>query len=150
MGCIGVGSQGNWNMDAFMGQPDVQVLAVCDVDKSRVKNAKEKVDRRYGNTDCAVYSDFRELLARTDIDTILLATPDHWHAIPAIASLSSGRDVFGEKPISHCLMEGRAMANAQKRYGRIWQTGSWQRSQGHFRFACELVRNGTDRQGGKG
>ena len=86
--------------------------------------------------------DFRELLARKDIDAISLATPDHWHAVPAITALNAGMDVYGEKPISHCLMEGRAMADAQKKNARIWQTGSWQRSQDHFRHACELVRNG--------
>jgi predicted dehydrogenase len=129
-------------MQVFLGQPDVQVVAVCDVDRNHLNNAKSIVDRHYGNGDCAAYTDFRELLARKDLDAISLATPDHWHAIPAIMAMNAGLDVYGEKPISHCLMEGRAMANAQKENGRIWQTGSWQRSQAHFRFACELVRNG--------
>jgi len=142
MGCIGVGGQGTGNMQVFLGQPDVQVVAVCDVDRNHLNNAKSIVDRHYGNGDCAAYTDFRELLARKDLDAISLATPDHWHAIPAIMAMNAGLDVYGEKPISHCLMEGRAMANAQKENGRIWQTGSWQRSQAHFRFACELVRNG--------
>ena len=142
MGCIGVGGQGTGNMQVFLGQPDVQVVAVCDVDRNHLNNAKSIVDRHYGNGDCAAYTDFRGLLARKDLDAISLATPDHWHAIPAIMAMNAGLDVYGEKPISHCLMEGRAMANAQKENGRIWQTGSWQRSQAHFRFACELVRNG--------
>ncbi|MGC8668500.1 MAG: Gfo/Idh/MocA family protein [Chthonomonadales bacterium] len=142
MGCIGVGGQGTGNMNVFLGQPDVQVVAVCDVDRNHLNNAKSIVDRHYGNTDCAAYTDFRELLARKDLDAISLATPDHWHAIPAIMAMNAGMDIYGEKPISHCLREGRAMANAQKLNGRIWQTGSWQRSQAHFRFACELVRNG--------
>lgn len=142
MGCIGMGGQGTGNMSVFLGQPDVQVVAVCDVDRNHLANAKNIVDRHYGNSDCAAYTDFRELLARKDLDAISLATPDHWHAIPAIMAMEAGLDVYGEKPISHCLMEGRAMANAQKKNGRIWQTGSWQRSQAHFRFACELVRNG--------
>ncbi|HEY0074484.1 MAG TPA: Gfo/Idh/MocA family oxidoreductase [Abditibacteriaceae bacterium] len=142
MGCIGTGGMGQGNMDNFLGQSDVRVLAVCDVDKNHLRDAKNKVDGRYGNTDCAAYTDFRELLARTDIDAISLATPDHWHAIPAIMAAKAGMDIYGEKPISHTLAEGIAMVDAVQKYGRIWQTGSWQRSQRDFRFACELVRNG--------
>jgi predicted dehydrogenase len=142
MGCIGMGGQGMGNMGAFLGQPDTQVVAVCDVDRNHLRGAKQAVDNHYGNSDCIAYEDFRELLARKDLDALSLATPDHWHVIPAVTALNAGLDVYGEKPISHCLMEGRAMADAQKKNARIWQTGSWQRSQGHFRFACELVRNG--------
>jgi predicted dehydrogenase len=142
MGCIGVGGQGSGNMGVFLGQPDTQVVAVCDVDKSHAQGAKETVDRHYGNNDCLTYGDFRELLARDDIDAISMATPDHWHSITATTALNAGMDVYGEKPLAHCLMEGRAIADAQQMNARIWQTGSWQRSQDHFRFACELVRNG--------
>jgi predicted dehydrogenase len=142
MGCIGVGGQGNSNLDSFLNEADCQVVAVCDVDKGRAQSTKNKVDHKYGNTDCTAYGDFRELLARPDIDVISMATPDHWHAITAIASLNSGRDVYGEKPLTHCLAEGRALVNAQIDNGRIWQTGSWQRSQRNFRYAAELVRNG--------
>jgi predicted dehydrogenase len=142
MGCIGMGGMGMGNMDAFIGQSDVQIVAVCDVDANHLANAKNRVDAKYGNTDCAAYKDFRELVARKDIDAISLATPDHWHAVPAVAALNSGKDVYGEKPISHCLMEGRAMADAQRRNGRVWQTGSWQRSVENFHHACQLVRNG--------
>lgn len=142
IGSIGVGGMGTANLNSFLHERDAQVVAVCDVDRNHLKNAKEVVDNHYGNTDCATYSDFRELLARTDIDAISLATPDHWHAVPAIMAAKAGMDVYGEKPISHTLLEGRAMANAVRQYGRIWQTGSWQRSVSEFRFACELVRNG--------
>lgn len=142
IGSIGVGGMGTGNLNSFLHERDAQVVAVCDVDRNHLKNAKEVVDNHYGNTDCATYSDFRELLARTDIDAISLATPDHWHAVPAIMAAKAGMDVYGEKPISHTLLEGRAMANAVRQYGRIWQTGSWQRSVSEFRFACELVRNG--------
>ncbi len=142
IGCIGVGGMGTGNMQAFLGQPDTQVIAVCDVDRNHLQNARDIVNRHYGNRDCATYTDFRELLARGDLDVLSLATPDHWHAIPAVMAMDAGLDVYGEKPISHCLAEGRAMADAQKRNGRIWQTGSWQRSVSEFRFACELVRNG--------
>jgi len=141
MGCIGVGGQGTSNMHAFLGQPDTQIVAVCDVDKNHANNARQEVEKHYSST-CAVFSDFRELCARADSDAISMATPDHWHAVTAITALNAGKDMYGEKPISHCLAEGRAMADAQKRNARVWQTGSWQRSQGHFRHACELVRNG--------
>jgi predicted dehydrogenase len=142
LGCIGVGGQGNANLDAFINEPDVQVVAVCDVDKRHLRDTKNKVDRKYNNTNCAAYTDFRQLIARKDIDAISLCTPDHWHAVPAVLAARSGKDIFGEKPISHSLMEGRVMADAVKKHGRIWQTGSWQRSVENFRIACELVRNG--------
>ena len=142
MGCVGVGGQGSGNMGAFLGQPDCRVLAVCDVDKGHARGAKNAVDQKYGNQDCTAYGDVRELMARDDIDTISLGTPDHWHAIVAIQAARAGKDVYGEKPFSHDLREGRAMCEAVKQYGRIWQTGSWQRSEHNFRYACELVLNG--------
>lgn len=142
MGCIGVGGQGGSNLGNFLGFQDCQVLAVADVDWGHAQEKKKQIDNRYANSDCAMYKDFRELCQRTDIDAISMATPDHWHAITVITAAKSGKDVYGEKPFSHDLREGRAMINALKQYGRVWQTGSWQRSTGNFRFACELVRNG--------
>ena len=142
VGCIGVGGMGTGNMHSFLGLSDVQVVAVCDVHAGAAARAKEAVDGRYGNRDCAVFRDFRELVARGDIDAVSIATPDHWHALPAIAAARAGKDIYCEKPMAHTLREGRAIADAVRRHGRIWQTGSWQRSQRDFRFACELVRNG--------
>jgi predicted dehydrogenase len=142
VGAIGVGGQGNGNLGGFLGDPRCQVVAVNDVDRNNLERTQRRVNDVYGNQDCAAYPDFRELVARDDIDAISLATPDHWHAIPAILSAKSGKDIYGEKPFSHDLREGRAMVDAVNQYGRIWQTGSWQRSTGDFRFACELVRNG--------
>lgn len=142
MGCIGVGGMGTGNMRAFLGFPEVQVVAVCDVDSNNAKQAKDIVDDRYGNQDCATYKDFRELIARGDLDAASLALPDHWHAIPSIAVAKAGLDCYGEKPLSRSIRESRAIADAFHRYGRVWQTGSWQRSVEHFRHACELVRNG--------
>jgi predicted dehydrogenase len=142
VGCVGMGGMGRENMKTFLNEPDSHVLAVCDVDANHLQRAKRQVDEFYGNSDCSTYKDFRELIARNDIDVISLATPDHWHAIVAITAAKAGKDIYGEKPISHSLLEGRAMCDAVKRYGRIWQTGSWQRSQANFRFACELVING--------
>jgi len=142
IGAIGVGGQGNGNLGGFLGDPRCQVVAVSDVDRNNAERTQRRVNEVYNNKDCASYPDFRDLVARDDIDAISLATPDHWHAVPAILSAKSGKDIYGEKPFSHDLREGRAMVDAVNQYGRIWQTGSWQRSTGNFRFACELVRNG--------
>lgn len=142
IGCIGVGWMGAENMAGFLNESDAQVVAVCDVDANHLNAAKKIVNKKYGNKDCSSYHDFGELIARDDIDAVMLALPDHWHAIPAIAAAKFGKDIYGEKPLSHSLVEGRAMCEAVKRYGRIWQTGSWQRSVSNFRFACELVLNG--------
>lgn len=142
VGAIGVGGQGNGNLGGFLGDPRCQVVAVNDVDQNHRERTQRRVHEVYNNQDCAAYADFRDLVARDDIDVISLATPDHWHAIPAIMAARNGKDIYGEKPFSHDLREGRAMVDAVQQYGRIWQTGSWQRSTGDFRFACELVRNG--------
>lgn len=142
MGCIGTGSQGSGNMRGFLEFDEVRIVAVCDVDGQRRGDAKRTVDEHYKDQGCAEYSDFRELLARNDLDAVSIAVPDHWHAIPAIAAARSGRDIYAEKPLALTIPQGRAMADAVRRYGVVWQTGSWQRSQAHFRHACELVRNG--------
>ena len=142
VGSIGVGWQGTSNMEGFLEESDAHVAAVCDIDTNHLQNAKNIVDKKYGNRDCDVYHDFHELIARKDIDVISLGLPDHWHSIPAIAAAEAGKDIYGEKPFSHSLLEGRAMCNAVKRNSCIWQTGSWQRSRSNFRFACELVLNG--------
>ena len=142
MGDIGVGGQGTGNLRGFLGKSVVQVVAIADVDAGHLNNAVGIVNGHYGNKDCKGYGDFRELIARSDIDAISMATPDHWHAGTVIPALKAGMDVYGEKPLTHDLREGQALCAAVKRYARIWQTGSWQRSQAHFRHACELVRNG--------
>ncbi|MDI9433798.1 MAG: Gfo/Idh/MocA family oxidoreductase [Planctomycetota bacterium] len=142
MGCIGVGSQGSGNMNGFLNKGDARVLAVCDVDKGHRDGAKKRVDEKYGNSDCAAYHDFRELIARDDIDALSLAVPDHWHSIPVIMAARAGKDMYGEKPLARTIAEGKRMVEAVHRYDRIWQTGSWQRSQENFHHACELVRNG--------
>jgi len=141
-GAIGVGSQGTGDMQGFLGKSEVQMVAVCDIDKGHLDNAKKIVDDRYGNSDCVAYHDFRELIGRGDLDAVQLAVPDHWHAIPAIAAARAGLDIHGQKPLARSIREGRAMCDAVHRYGRVWQTGSQQRSDYKFRRACELVRNG--------
>jgi len=141
MGCIGVGSQGTGNMRGFLNKKAVRVVAVCDVDEHHFSRAKNIVDNHYYDKACATYLNFRDLIARQDLDAVSLALPDQWHAIPAIAAARAGLDIYGEKPLARSIQESRAICNAVHRYGRVWQTGSWQRSQEHFRHACELVRN---------
>lgn len=142
MAGIGFGMMGIPNMRALLEKDEVQWVAVCDLDKNHLKQAKKIVDDKYLDNGCATYSDFRKLYARKDLDAVSIAVPDHWHAMLSIAALRRGLDVYAEKPLSHDLAEGRTMCEAVRRYGRIWQTGSWQRSQDNFHRASELVRNG--------
>jgi len=141
MGCIGMGGRGTANMRAFMGRKEVQVVAVCDVNANNRSKARHIANQKYGNKDCAAYNDFRELVAREDIDAVSIATPDHWHIIPAIEAAKSGKDVFCEKPLSLTVAEARETVKAVRRYERVFQMGTQQRSSWNFRFACELVRN---------
>ena len=142
IGCIGVGWQGGGNLDAFLGQDLCRVVAICDVDESHLKEAVNRVNGRYQNQDCKGYKDYRELIARKDIDAVCISTPDHWHSLPAIAAANAGKDIFCEKPLSHTLAEGIAMVKAVQQHQRIWQTGSWQRSEAFFRWAAMLIQNG--------
>jgi predicted dehydrogenase len=142
MGFIGMGKQGRYLLSNFLHQ-ETRVLAVCDVDTTRRNDAKQRVDKSYGNQDCAAYNDFRELIARKDIDAVFIGTPDHWHAIPTLAALRSGKDVYCEKPLTHNIHEAVEVLKAVDANGRVLQTGSMQRSSNEFRVACELVRNGV-------
>ena len=142
VGCIGVGWQGGGNLNALLNEQDCQVVAVCDVDEAHLQAALNAVNTKYGNTDCKAYKDFRELIARDDIDAVAISTPDHWHAIIAITAAKAGKDIFCEKPLSHTLGEGIAMVQEVTKRKLIWQTGSWQRSQATFRWAAQLVQNG--------
>jgi len=142
MAGIGFGMMGIPNMRGFLENDDVRWVAVCDLDDKHLAEAETIVNQKYKNADCAAYHDFRELFNRTDLDAVSIAVPDHWHALLSIAAARSGLDIYGEKPFTHSLGEGRALCNAVERYGRIWQTGSWQRSQDNFHRAAELVRNG--------
>jgi len=148
MGFIGTGKQSQALLRNFLYQ-DVQVLAVCDVDTTRRTDARKKVDNFYkanpkkGSPGCKEYTDFRELLAREDIDLVCIATPDHWHAIITLAALRSGKDIYCEKPLTHNIHEAVEVIKAVDANKRILQTGSMQRSMKEFRVACELVRNGA-------
>lgn len=140
--CIGAGWQGGNNVKIFLEENGAQVVAVCDIDTGHLDDARNVVNQKYGNRDCAAYSHFEEVLARADIDAVVLSVPDHWHGIIAVRAAAAGKDIYGEKPIAHNFAEGLEIVEAVRRYGSIWQSGSWQRSVAQFRFACELVRNG--------
>ena len=124
MGGIGIGNMGRGDQGAFLGRGDVQYVAVCDVVAAKRDAAKGKVDGRYKNNDCKGYNDFRELIAREDIDAVHIATPDHWHAVVVIEACRSGKDVFCQKPETLTLREGPLMVEAARRYGRVVSGGS--------------------------
>lgn len=142
VGCIGVGSRGTGVMRHFLDNPNAQVVAVCDVKSDVLKEKQNLVNETYENQDCQAYADFRELVARKDIDACLVATCDHWHVLTSLAAVRSGKDVYMEKPMGVTLAEDRAMRTAVHANKRIFQFGTQQRSDDKFRLACELVRNG--------
>jgi predicted dehydrogenase len=151
IGVIGVGIMGRGHLQGLLGTRGVQVIAVAEVHRGRRDDAVERVHRAYAAqrkagtyTACAAYNDFRELLGRRDIDAVLIATPDHWHAIPAILACRARKDVYCEKPLSLTIAESRAMVQAARDNNVVFQTGSQQRTEfgGHFRKAVEYVRSG--------
>jgi predicted dehydrogenase len=142
LGGIGVGGRGQYDMSAALNEADVQYVAVCDVRKVNRDQAKATVDSRYANNDCAVYTDFRELLARDDIDAVIIAPGDRWHTPMANLVMKSGKDIYCEKPSTMTIAEGQALVDTARRYGRIFQTGTQRRSEANFVFADELARTG--------
>ena len=142
MATIGQGGQGNGNMRAFLAPESVQVVAVCDVDSKRMDAAAQVVNERYGNQDCRKYSDYREIMARRDIDAVTVCTPDHWHAVISVAAAKSGKHIYCEKPLANSIAESKAVRDAVRKYNVVLQTGSHERSRANARYAAELVRNG--------
>jgi predicted dehydrogenase len=142
IGVIGWGMMGPSNTKAFLAESDCQVIAACDLDKIHLQTAVDTINKHYGNTDCKAYSDYRELLARNDIDAIMIAVPDHWHALIATEAANRKKDIYGEKPLARTIAEQQAIVKAVQKNGIIWQTGSWQRSLPIFHKAAEIVRNG--------
>lgn len=143
VGCIGTGSLGRNHHLAgvLLNHKSFEVAAVCDVDRDHRDEAARIVKERSGRR-AGVYKDFRQLLERRDLDAVMIATPDHWHTLCAIAAIEAGLDVYCEKPLTLTINEGKALVAAARRYGTVFQTGSQQRSDKRFRQACELVRNG--------
>lgn len=150
VGMIGVGRQARaYNIKQFLGMPDVQILAVCDVDAWRLDNAKQQVEQGYSQQSaggayrgCDTCKDYREILARQDIDAVMISTPDHWHVPMALAAFEAGKDVSLEKPITRSIGEGRRLSDAATRLGRVFRVDSELRSYPHIVQAAELVRNG--------
>jgi predicted dehydrogenase len=151
MGFIGIGNMGGGHFGEVLGswRKQLQIVAVCDVDGVKRENARKQAEKAYGDDKrsgtfkgCEEYHEFEKLLERKDIDACLCAVPDHWHAMLAIAVMKAGKDIYSEKPLSLTIREAQAMVAAARRYNRVFQTGSQQRSEFNFRFACELVQNG--------
>jgi predicted dehydrogenase len=150
LGFIGVGTMGRYHLGGFLRDADVQVVAVCDVVAARRDSAKKMADEHYSKQvkgtykGCDTHKDFRDLLARKDIDAVVIATPDHWHAIPCILAARAGKDIYCEKPLTHSIAEGRRIVEEATKAKIVFQTGSQQRTEfgGFFRKAVELVRNG--------
>ncbi len=142
LGVIGWGMQGPGNTKSFLGLEDCQVVAACDLDKNHLASAVGTINDHYENQDCKAYHDYRELLASSDIDAVMIAVPDHWHELVATEAARNKKDIYGEKPLAKTIAEQQSIVRAVKRNHVIWQTGSWQRSQAVFRKASEIVRNG--------
>jgi len=143
MGGIGLRGRGMGDLGWLLPETDVQFVAICDAQKSARDKVKEVVDQRYGNSDCAVYPEIREFLAqRTDIDAVLMATGDRWHALASILAMRSGKDVYTEKPSCMTIAEGQAVVATARRYGRVYQTGTQRLSEPNFAFCIEMARAG--------
>lgn len=140
---LGIGGRGRSDLTAMLRQPDVHCVAICDAQRSRREKVKEIVDDHNDNTDCKMYPEMNEFLAeRTDIDALLIATGDRWHALASILAMRAGKDVYSEKPSCMTVAEGQAVVETAARYGRVYQTGTQRLNQGNFVFANELLRTG--------
>ena len=142
LGVIGWGMQGPGNTKSFLFEDDCQVVAACDLDKNHLQDAMDTINQHYQNQDCKAYHDYRELLAREDIDAVMIAVPDHWHELIATEAARNKKDIYSEKPLAKTIAEQQAIVRAVQQNKIIWQTGSWQRSQDQFRKAAEIVRSG--------
>ncbi|MEW6356859.1 MAG: Gfo/Idh/MocA family oxidoreductase [Planctomycetota bacterium] len=149
LGVIGNGMMGRGHVGWCLGTRAVQLLAVCDVDRVRCEEGRQRADLTYAAQradgsyrGCTAYNDYRELLARPDIDAVVIVTPDHWHTLQSIDAAKAGKDVYCEKPISITIQQGRALAETMRRYGRVFQTGTQYRSMPTTRRICEFVRTG--------
>ena len=142
-GGIGLGGRGSYDLNSMLAEPDVQWVAVCDVHKGRREAAKKVVDSKLGNKDCAAYGDFRQLLAeRSDVDAVLIATGDRWHALASTLAMRAGKDVYCEKPACLTMAQGQMVVETARRYGRVYQTGAQRLSEPNHVFAIEMARSG--------
>ncbi len=142
LGAIGIGNRGSYVLGCFLEEADVQFVAICDVREERRKSVKKRADAKYGNEDCAMYRDMRELLARSDIDAVLIATGPNWHATASILAANAGKDVYCEKPCTKNIAQSLALAETFRRTGRVFQAGTQRRSLPNFAFAIQLAQHG--------
>jgi hypothetical protein len=142
VGGIGIGNRGSYDLSCFLEQKDVQFVAVCDIKAARRDAVKKMADQRYGNQDCGMYRDFRELLDRNDIDAVLIATGPNWHATASMYAARAGKDMYCEKPVTKNIAQSLILRDTMRRTGRVFQAGTQRRSLPHFAFACELARTG--------
>lgn len=141
-GTIGIGNRARATLPTFLSFKEIQMVAMSDCRADRLQGAKEIVDTRYGNQDCMAYPDFRDLLARRDIDAVMIATGNRWHAVASIYAARAGKDIYCEKPVCLAIEEGRSLVETCRRHGVIYQAGTQRRSTGSYRFAMELARSG--------
>ena len=142
VGGLGIGPRGTTDLKCFLANSDVQFVGVADLQKSRRDAVKTLVDGTYGNKDCVVYQDMYEILGRDDVDALLIATGDRWHTMASILAAKAGKDVYCEKPCSLTIAESRALADAYRKYNRVYQAGTQRRTIGNFEFAKDLVQEG--------
>lgn len=142
LGVIGVGSRGMWDLENFMRQPDVRVVAVCDCFAERREKAKAFVDKTQGSPDCASYRLHEQILDRRDVDAVLIATGDRWHAVLSVLAARAGKDVYCEKPSTLTIAEGRSMVTALAKLGTVWQCGTQRKSIPSYAFVVDVVRSG--------
>jgi hypothetical protein len=142
VGGIGIGNRGTYDLGCFLEQKDVQFAAVCDVKEARRVSVKKRADEHHGNQNCAMYRDFRELLDRSDIDAVLIATGPNWHGTAAMTAAKAGKDMYCEKPVTKNIAQSLILAETMRRTGRVFQAGTQRRNLPHFAFACELARTG--------
>ena len=142
LGAIGIGNRGSYVLGCFLEEPDVQFVAIAEVKAARRAAVKQRADAKYGNSDCATYRDLRDLLARQDIDAVLVATGPNWQGLAAMMSANAGKDVYCEKPCTKNIVESLALADTFRRTGRVFQAGTQRRSLPNFMFAVDLARRG--------
>jgi len=142
LGAIGIQSRGRSVLEAMLAESDVQFVAICDVQRKQREAIKALADKHYGNTDCATYRDLREMLARPDIDAVLIATGDRWHSMGSILAARAGKDVYTEKPVGTSVAEVQAVDDTVRRYARVFQVGTQRRSISNFQTAVNLAQSG--------
>ena len=142
LGAIGLGPRGQFDLSVMLPERDVRFVAIADVQRARREQVKQMADRHYGNKDCVMYRDFREMLAHPDIDAVLIATGDHWHALASLLAAKAGKDVYSEKPCGMTVGEIQALTDGIHRYGRVFQAGTQRRSHPNFQYAAHLAHSG--------